>query len=182
MVKFHVPEDKQRTVNFQNERNGLRKLTMRSVCLAAHLSERGWGGRCDWSCSSTRGCWGWAGGDSVGERLNAGENVLWVPSPARASLEAKRDWGVWSANTRYIVTRSSTCNVSTVITLFGLRHFSKPALTRLVYGHDDRSVLQLYRLPLVEPGGGTDGAQHHPQGGPHHRAVVEGQVVAEVPG
>lgn len=117
-----------------------------------------------------------------GERLNAEENVLWVPSPARASLEAKRDWGVWSANTRYIVMRSSKCIISTVITLFRLRHLSKAVLTRLVDGHDDRSVLQLYRLPLVKPGGGTNRAQHHPQGGPHHRAVVEGQVVAEVPG
>lgn len=43
-------------------------------------------------------------------------------------------------------------------------------------------MLQLYCLPLVKPGGGTDGAQHHPQGGPYDRAVVEGQVVAEVPG
>ncbi len=58
----------------------------------------------------------------------------------------------------------------------------KYALTRLVYGHDDRSVLQLYRLPLVKLGGGIDGAQHHPQGGPYDRAVIEGQVVAEVPG
>lgn len=58
----------------------------------------------------------------------------------------------------------------------------KSSLTWLVYGHDDRSVLQLYCLPLVELGRGTDGAQHHPQGGPYDRAVVEGQVVAEVPG
>lgn len=43
-------------------------------------------------------------------------------------------------------------------------------------------MLQLYCLPLVKPGGGTDGAQHHPQGGPYDRAIVEGQVVAEVPG
>lgn len=54
-------------------------------------------------------------------------------------------------------------------------------LTRLVYGHDDRPVLQLYCFPLVQPGGGADGAQHHPQGWPYDRAVVQGQVVAEVP-
>lgn len=52
----------------------------------------------------------------------------------------------------------------------------------MVYGRDDRGVLQLDGLPLLEPGGGADGAQHHPQGGPHHGAVVQGQVVAQVPG
>lgn len=58
----------------------------------------------------------------------------------------------------------------------------KSALTGLVYRHNYRSVLQLYCLPLIKRGGGTDGAQHHPQGGPHNWAVIESQVVAKIPG
>lgn len=30
-------------------------------------------------------------------------------------------------------------------------------------------------------GSGADGAQHHPQGRSHHRAVVQRQVIAQVP-
>lgn len=51
----------------------------------------------------------------------------------------------------------------------------------MVYRHDNRPVLQLYRLPLVKLGSGVDGAQRHPQSRPHHRAVVQRQVVAQVP-
>lgn len=56
------------------------------------------------------------------------------------------------------------------------------ALTGRVNGKDDGPVLQLYGVPLAELGGDPDGAQRHPQGGRRHRAVVERQVVAEVPG
>lgn len=57
----------------------------------------------------------------------------------------------------------------------------KASLTRIVDGHDDGPVLQLHRLPLVQSGGRIGGSQQHPQGGPHHGAVIQRQVVAEVP-
>lgn len=51
----------------------------------------------------------------MGEQLDAQENLLWVPSPARASLKVKKkDWGVWSADTKYTVERASNCNISVI--------------------------------------------------------------------
>lgn len=54
-------------------------------------------------------------------------------------------------------------------------------LTRPVYWHDDGSVLQLYRPPLVQLGCCSHRTKDHPKGGPHNRAVVQREVVAEVP-
>lgn len=57
--------------------------------LTADLTVCGWGERCDWSSSSTRGRWGWAGGGWGAEQPNATENHAWAPSPARASLSVQ---------------------------------------------------------------------------------------------
>lgn len=58
---------------------------------------------------------------------------------------------------------------------------SEVKLTRSVYGHHNRPVLQGHSLPLPELGCCATGAQQQPQGGRHHRGVVERQIVAEVP-